>query len=173
MTKNNVGSTDISEGSSGRILIVDDEPHQYAGFVTALKRQGFSVDMATSAADGLEMAIDGKCALAVVDIRLPGGRGIVPPDEGGYALLRALRRHTCTASLPIIMTSLYVPPRFASPACMQDGRTLFVAKPVTVEHLIAEIERMLGDEDSEEAVFTLDEPSVPTAARKRSKDVVG
>ncbi|AMV20043.1 sigma-54-dependent transcriptional regulator [Planctomyces sp. SH-PL14] len=60
----------------GQVLIVDDEPTIAWAFQTALKEEGFSTDIASSAEDGFKRAGQRTPDVIVLDVRLPGIDGL-------------------------------------------------------------------------------------------------
>jgi len=76
----------MSDGSLIRVLVVDDEPTVCKSLVGFLEDYDFDVMSASSAEDALELSLEHTCAVAVVDIRLPG--------MDGDALIRQLHRRS-------------------------------------------------------------------------------
>lgn len=77
---------------SVRVLLVDDDTALCASLQRLLRTEGFAVDAAHTAPDGLARAAEGVHALIVLDVMLPGGDGRI--------LLRKLRT---TSDVPVIM----------------------------------------------------------------------
>ena len=59
-----------------RILVADDEESMRWVLSKALKRKGFSVDLAIDGRQALSMIQDGSYDLAILDIKMPGINGL-------------------------------------------------------------------------------------------------
>src|ERR1700741_1880966 len=66
---------------SGTILVVDDEEIMREILETLLTREGYTVRLASSGAEGLELARAMAFRAAIVDIMTPGIDGIATLDE--------------------------------------------------------------------------------------------
>ncbi|PYQ79374.1 MAG: Fis family transcriptional regulator, partial [Acidobacteria bacterium] len=66
---------------NGTILVVDDEEIMREILETLLTREGYDVRVASSGAEGLEMARALPFDAAIVDIMMPGIDGIATLDE--------------------------------------------------------------------------------------------
>jgi CheY-like chemotaxis protein len=80
----------------GRILVVDDDPAAVTGTVDALGAHGFDVDVAGTAADGLEAARRLRPDAVVLEGMLDGGLG-------GFGLARRLADEF--PRLPLVMVT--------------------------------------------------------------------
>lgn len=82
---------------TGRILIVDDEPHQRRSLSFGLALEGFEVDQATDAQEALSKLDTATYDLAIVDLMMPGFNGL--------DLVRRMRfRHP---QVMVVLTSAY------------------------------------------------------------------
>jgi two-component system, OmpR family, response regulator len=72
-----------AEGSTMRVLVVEDEQRLAAGLRNGLEAEGFAVDVALNGTDGLWMAEEHPYDVIVLDIMLPG--------INGYKLCETLR----------------------------------------------------------------------------------
>jgi DNA-binding response OmpR family regulator len=79
--------------NSGRILIVEDEPALMRGLKDAFEDAGFQVLCAADGQKGLELAVDARPDLILLDIMLP--------KVNGYEICRAVRSEEL--DMPIIM----------------------------------------------------------------------
>src|SRR5260370_20685688 len=80
-----------------KILVVDDEPSVRRLLQRYLGDHGYEVTIAENGAEGWAAACDGGPDLILSDVSMPG--------MDGYELVRTLRRHPATLSIPIIMLS--------------------------------------------------------------------
>ena len=80
---------------SEHVLVIDDEPDILELVRFGLTQEGFSVETASTAAEGLEQVAKRTPDLIVLDLMLP--------DMSGTELCRKIRRDRLTAELPIVM----------------------------------------------------------------------
>lgn len=80
-----------------RILIIDDSPTDVYVFRTMLERNGFDVDSAESAEEGIAKARADHPELIIMDVIMPG--------MNGFQATRALSRDPDTADIPVIIVS--------------------------------------------------------------------
>jgi two-component system, OmpR family, response regulator CpxR len=78
--------------ADGPILVVDDDEELSQLLVDYLGAEGFEVHTASDGPSGLRKAIDGKPALVILDVMLPGRNGI--------DVLRAIRQ---ASAVPVLM----------------------------------------------------------------------
>ena len=103
---------------NGTILVVDDEEIMREILETLLTRQGYDVRLASSGAEGLELARSVAFDAAIVDIMMPGLDGIATLDE----LKRA------DEDLAVIILTAYASVESAISA-MKSGAFDYVTKP--------------------------------------------
>ncbi len=60
-----------------RILVVDDEPDELAGWQTALRKAGYAVTTASTAARALELCDESAFDLVILDYVMPKMKGLV------------------------------------------------------------------------------------------------
>jgi two-component system, OmpR family, response regulator len=111
-----------------RILLVEDE-RGIADFVErALRGQGHDVEIATDGLDGERRVLDGDQDLVILDVMLPG--------RSGLEVLERIRR--AKPVLPIIMLTARA--QVADKVKGLDaGATDYIAKPFSVEELLARV----------------------------------
>jgi two-component system, chemotaxis family, sensor kinase CheA len=80
-----------------RILVVDDSVTTRMLEKSILEAAGYEVELAASGEEGLERALRGGHAMAIVDVEMPGMTGL--------ELTRKLRATPSLAALPILMVS--------------------------------------------------------------------
>ncbi len=95
------GSTNPSRGNAGptrrpaRILVADDDDIVASMIEAALKYQGHEVARARSGTEALDLAMDRRFDLILLDVQMP--------ELDGFAVCRALRSRDQSLDVPIIM----------------------------------------------------------------------
>lgn len=117
--------------SSGRILVVDDEPQIRRIMRTTLTGAGYEVDDAKTGEEGLEKLRAFRPDLVVLDINMPG--------IGGIATCRAIRHDSNVA---IIMLTVRNTEKDKVEA-LDAGADDFVSKPFSTPELLARIRAAL------------------------------
>lgn len=121
--------------SSRQVLIVEDDGAYNRLLVSFLQARGFSVIACDSAACALTQLSQGLFAGAIVDLSLP--------DMSGIQLIQQIRNLAQQRQLPIIAVSAYGED-FDVLWLQQIGATAYFAKPLVLQQLAAELERLLG-----------------------------
>jgi two-component system, NtrC family, response regulator PilR len=111
---------------NGTILVVDDEEIMREILETLLSREGYEVRLASSGAEGLEMARATPFDAALVDIMMPGIDGIATLDE--------LKR--IDDDLAVIIITAYASVESAI-AAMKNGAFDYVTKPFKNDEVLA------------------------------------
>lgn len=114
-----------------RILVVDDEPTITEFVSHALKREGYSVDVAGTGEDALQMAAKSNYDLYVLDVMLPG--------LDGYELCRRLRQKTAAAVLFLSARDT----ELDKVVGLEMGGDDYLAKPFGMRELIARVRALL------------------------------
>jgi DNA-binding NtrC family response regulator len=125
----------INEASSsaGAVLIIDDEAAIRESLETLLELEGYSVESAATADQGLTRIGERPFDLVLLDLALP--------DRNGLDLLAELHAHD--PQLSVIMITAYGTVENAVKA-MQVGATNFVQKPWDNEKLLADVRIAVG-----------------------------
>ena len=110
-----------------RVLIVEDNVDAATSLQKLLERCGYSVRVATTATQGLEIAKRTRPDVALVDIGLP--------DYDGHVLARALKEDPATASIRLIAVTAS-PDRSRS---TKAGFKLHLVKPIDADTLLLEL----------------------------------
>ena len=110
---------------NGTILVVDDEEIMREILETLLTREGYDVRLASSGAEGLEMARALTFDAAIVDIMMPGLDGIATLDE----LLRI------DEDLAVLIITAYASVESAISA-MKSGAFDYITKPFKNEEVL-------------------------------------
>ena len=116
----------------GTILVVDDEEIMRDILETLLTREGYAVRLASSGAEGLELARSMPFDAAIVDIMMPGLDGIATLDE--------LKR--IDEDLAVVIVTAYASIESAI-AAMKSGAFDYVTKPFKNEQLLGVIHNAL------------------------------
>lgn len=120
-----------ARGRGRRVLLVEDNDDARDSMAELLRGCGHEVREAANGAEGLALAREGDCGLALVDIGLPG--------ISGYELAAALRADPATAGMRLIALTGYGQPEDAQRA-REAGFDLHLTKPVELPRLLAAIE---------------------------------
>ncbi len=108
----------MSTNPNAAILVIDDEEIMREILETLLTREGYSVRLATSAEEGLELARSVPFDAAIVDLMLPGMDGISALEE----LKRA------NDEMPVVMITAFASVETAI-AAMKRGAFDYITKP--------------------------------------------
>jgi len=122
-----------SSSSAGAVLIIDDEAAIRESLETLLELEGYSVESAATADQGLSRIGERPFDLVLLDLALP--------DRNGIDLLAELHVHD--PQLSVIMITAYGTVENAVKA-MQAGATNFVQKPWDNEKLLADVRIAVG-----------------------------
>ena len=117
--------------SSGRILVVDDEPQIRRVMRVALSGASYMVADARSGEEALEKLREEKVDLVLLDVNLPG--------IGGLETCRAIRERS---DVPVIMLTVRNSSR-DTVAALDAGADDYVTKPFSMEVLLARIRATL------------------------------
>src|SRR5689334_20283255 len=119
--------------SKGRVLLIDDEPEIRESLSLFLGSEGYNIETAANATEGLHRMEGRSYDLVLLDLMLP--------DRSGMDVLKEIRerdRHT-----PIFMLTAYGSIEAAVQA-LKLGADDFFAKVGDNDKLVIEIERMIA-----------------------------
>jgi DNA-binding response OmpR family regulator len=133
------------------ILIVDDNINLARGFAQALANAGYTAHAAHSAEEGLRLAQLENPDGIILDIGMPFINGV-----GFLYRLRAMSAHGHTPVMVVTGASLNEETR----AELVDLRAVIRFKPLSLDQLLAETERLLASDSYTEAVPTRFAPDV-------------
>jgi DNA-binding NtrC family response regulator len=123
----------VPNSSKGRILVVDDEADIRESLETLLEMEGYQVELAHNATEGLRKMETGSYDIILLDLMMP--------DRSGMEVLREVReRDTDT---PIFMITAYGSVEVAVNA-LKAGANDYFSKPWDNEKLLIEIDRMIA-----------------------------
>ncbi len=118
--------------SKPSILIVDDEPEVRESLEELLGSEGYSLDSARTAEEGLKCLDDHLYDLALVDVNLPDGSGL--------DVLKSLKRESPDTG--VIMITAYDSSQTAFQAS-KEGAESYVTKPWDNEKLLLEVRNLI------------------------------
>ena len=117
-----------------RVLLVEDNEANIHLVSFILKKHGCEVIEARNGTEGVELAIQEKPDLIIMDIQLP--------DIDGLEATRWIRASKADGTIPIIALTSYAMTGDRERA-LEAGCTGYIAKPIDVETFIAEIGKYL------------------------------
>jgi CheY-like chemotaxis protein len=114
------------------ILIVEDDRDIREALASALRVEGYDVQIASNGKEGLEKlaAIERPC-LILLDLMMP--------IMSGLDFLAAIRQHDALATLPVVILSAY-----SALAKEAQGAAGFIRKPVDLDVVLQIAERYCG-----------------------------
>ena len=112
---------------SAWILLVEDHQPNQRMITRRLKRRGFEVRAASTGEEAVEMALEDRPTLVLMDLGLPG--------IDGYEAMRRLRQDERTAGVPVFALTAHDTPS-TRVKVMEAGFTGFESKPIDFERLI-------------------------------------
>src|SRR5215475_10983480 len=132
-------------GSTPRILIVDDDPGQRSLLDSFLRSQGFDTVVAASGEQALQLLREQQFGMMISDVRMPG--------LSGLETLRRARQEN--AVLPVLLVTAYADIREAVGA-MRDGAVNYLPKPIDLDELLAIVQQATGVTKSLSIKFSAD-----------------
>ena len=117
-----------------RILVVEDNEDNLYLIRFILKKGGFEVIEARDGAEGVELAINKKPNLILMDIQLP--------DINGIEVTRRIRASEANGDIPIIVLTSYAMTGDREKA-LAAGCTAYIEKPINTETIMAEIKKYI------------------------------
>jgi two-component system cell cycle response regulator len=121
---------------SGRatILIIEDNEANRLLASAVLERDGFSVEMAGNSQEALEMLVEQKPDLILMDVQLPG--------VDGLSLTRRLKEDERTAGIPVVaLTALAM--MGDKERTLEAGCAGYISKPINTRTFAAEVRKYL------------------------------
>ena len=116
-------------------LIVEDHGDTREGYAEYLSGSGFSVRMASQAAEFWAVVEEEVPDAILMDLRLP--------EIDGWTLTRQVRADPRTAEIPIVVVSASVRDEDRALA-LESGANVFLSKPCDLEVIVAELQRLVG-----------------------------
>ncbi len=125
---------DAARTRGGRILVVDAEPHIRRVLDTILGKEGFDVVLADDGAEGLSALAAGGIDLVILDLLMPGPRGL--------EVLAKIRSDPDRGRTPVIILTAKGQDTDRE-AAFAGGADDFVTKPFSPKKLVARIREIL------------------------------
>jgi len=119
---------------SGQVLLVDDEPGVREAVQAYLEDSGFTVDVASNARDGLDLAKQKLPDLVITDLMMP--------QVDGYEFLQQLRQDTEFKTTPVV----FLTARGMTADRIQGytaGCDAYLSKPFDPDELVAIVQNLL------------------------------
>ncbi len=126
---------DPARTSSGRILVVDDEPHIRRVLEAMLGKEGFEVHSVCDGLEGLQAIAEGGIDLVILDLLMPGTHGL--------EVLAKIRTDPERGSTPVIILTAKGQDTDRD-AAFAGGADDFMTKPFSPKKLVARIREILG-----------------------------
>jgi twitching motility two-component system response regulator PilH len=118
-----------------RVLIIDDSPTEVYKLTTILEKNGYSVDVAETGEQGLEMAKTSPPDLILMDVVMPG--------LNGFQATRQLSRAKETADVPVVIVSTK-DQATDKVWGMRQGARAYLVKPITEAQLMNAVSEALS-----------------------------
>jgi len=117
------------------ILIVDDDQRNIFALRLTLKAKGYRVLSSNSALDAIRLLeIEDQIALVLLDMMMP--------EVDGYEAIQLIRKLNSNSRLPIIAVTAQAMSGDKE-KCLNAGAQAYVSKPIDVDKLALEIERLI------------------------------
>lgn len=124
-----------------KILFIDDDPEFRENIAEILRLSHYEVDLAETAKEGVEKAIQGHPDLILCDIILP--------TADGYAVLHSLQHDPATAGIPFIFLTARTE-KAEWRRAMAMGADDYLTKPLDGVELLKAVESCLRKKDTRE-----------------------
>ncbi len=118
------------------LLVVEDDPIIMNLIVILLERAGYGVMQATSAEEGIAIALQNPPHLILMDVALPG--------MDGLEATRVLKLRQETRAVPMIALTAQAMKQDSERAA-RAGCDGFITKPLSTKAFLSEIARFLGE----------------------------
>jgi DNA-binding response OmpR family regulator len=115
-----------------RVLVIDGEEATRSALSPALAAEGLLADLAATASDGLQRALEQAYDLVIMDLLMPGA--------DGFAVLRALLRGR--PGQPVLVLSRLADVR-SKVDCFDLGARDYLTKPFALDELLARVRNQL------------------------------
>ncbi|MCL5962323.1 MAG: response regulator, partial [Chloroflexi bacterium] len=117
-----------------RIVVADDDPYVLDLVKMILEPEGFSVQSASNGQEALTEIAQQRPDIALLDVMMP--------VMDGVRCCRELRKNPETSKIPVVVMSAGAN---LSKTAKEIGANGFIAKPFSIDDLIAILQRQLGN----------------------------
>lgn len=148
-----------NKGNRPRILVADDNRTNLMITSRILGKAGFDVDTIETGDGALEKLYGGNYRLAILDMHMPG--------LDGTEVLRQYRMMRPKSSLPVIVLTANAS-FSAQQACAEVNANAYLAKPVTSQQLLDEVQRLL--EETQVEILPWCKPNSGAAGKSSASD---
>jgi two-component system, cell cycle response regulator DivK len=121
-----------------RLLVVEDDPTIMSLIVILLEREGYGVIQATSAEEGIRLAVEQEPNLILMDVALPG--------MDGLEATRLLKSREGTSRIPVVALTAQAMKQDQERAALA-GCDGFIVKPLSTAGFISDVARFLGTDN--------------------------
>jgi two-component system cell cycle response regulator DivK len=121
------------------LLVVEDFEDSRFMMLRLLEMAGYRVLEASDGEQAVELAVQKRPALILMDLSLP--------KLDGLAATRKIRRHKGMGKVPIVAVSAHDAPESRIEA-LEAGCDEYVTKPIDLDHLSALLKRLLSKQGS-------------------------
>jgi PAS domain S-box-containing protein len=118
------------------ILVAEDNPDMNAFIARTLSRK-YHVVSAFDGQEGVEKALEFPPDLILCDVMMP--------RVSGDQMVRELRRFRTLDDVPIVLLTAKVDDEELRATLLKQGAQDYLSKPISVEHLMAKVERLIAD----------------------------
>lgn len=115
-----------------RVLVVEDEQHLQEQLASALRRKGYTVDVASDGEEGLYCGREYPCDVAIIDLGLP--------KLSGIELIRRLRQHERNFPILILTARDHWQDKVNG---LEAGADDYVTKPFAMEEVLARLNALI------------------------------
>lgn len=130
--------------SAFKILNVEDNEGSRYATSRFLRRAGFAVVEAATGGDALQVVVEERPHLVVLDINLP--------DMNGLEVCRRIKTHPVTSFIPVLHLSSTAADSRAKVQGLEGGADAYLTEPVDPEVLIATVKALLRIQQTKEAL---------------------
>jgi DNA-binding response OmpR family regulator len=128
--------TDTSEEEMPKILVAEDEPDIRELIVFSLKFAGFDVVTAVDGEQAVQMALQEKPDLVMLDVRMP--------KMTGYEACAAIKKSDELKEVPVIMLSAKGQ-HAEIEAGLEAGAYEYILKPFVLDELVNKVRAAVGE----------------------------
>jgi CheY-like chemotaxis protein len=115
------------------ILIIDDDNRNIFALKAVLKAKGFGCLSATSAREGFSIIEDHDVSVVLMDMMMP--------DMDGYQAIAAMKKTEKMQNIPVLAVTAQAMVGDKE-RCLAAGASGYVSKPINVDELLVQIEKV-------------------------------